>query len=113
MCLTFLIALSHVVHPILLPLAVAVALLLNMLWYYVKFCLRRKGKEVSWFGDHFRDYRLLREAITEAETETERQRFERLLLAMYCLREDERLESVYETHQVAIVKALQKILDRT
>lgn len=61
------------------------AVLANVLWYYVKLCLRREGKEVSWFWDHSRDFRLLREAIAEAETEATRKRFERLLFAMYCM----------------------------
>ena len=60
-----------------------VALLGSILWYYVKFELRGAGKEVSWFVDHFRDFRLLREAIAEAQTEEKRRHFRRLQIAMY------------------------------
>lgn len=62
-----------------------VVMLANALWYYVKVQLRQEGKEVSWFVDHFRDYRSLRELIAEAHTDEKRRRFQRLLIALYSL----------------------------
>lgn len=72
-------------HPALFTLIFVFVMLANALWYCVKMRLRREGKDVSWFGDHLRDYRLLREVIAETESGETRQTFRRLLIAMYCL----------------------------
>lgn len=66
-------------------LTTVVVMLANALWYYVKVQLRQEGREVSWFADHLRDYRSLRRVIAEAESEEKRRRYQRLLVAMYCL----------------------------
>lgn len=73
------------VHEILFSGMVLVALLGNLFWYHVMSELRGVGKELRWFGDHFRAYRLLREAIGEAQSEPKRRHFKRLLIAMYVL----------------------------
>lgn len=66
-------------------LMITLVFLTNALWYYVKVRLKREGKEISWFGDHFRDYRLLREVIAETDSAETRETFRRLLVALYCM----------------------------
>lgn len=67
----------------LMVLMTLVVVMANALWFFVKWNLSKQGKEVSWFLDHSRDFRLLREVIADAPSDAVRRRFEKLLLAMY------------------------------
>jgi hypothetical protein len=72
-------------HTSLMIAMTLLVVLANALWYYVKWSLYRQGKNVSWFGDHLRDFSLLREAISESNAESLRVRFKRLQVSLYCM----------------------------
>ncbi len=69
-------------HPLLMSVVTIAVVVANALWFKAKFDLRREGKEVSWFVDHHRDFRLLREVIAETESASRRRHFQTLLRAL-------------------------------
>jgi hypothetical protein len=55
----------------------------NLLWYRLKFLLRDRGYPVSWFQDHFQDFRHLDDLIVSSGSSPDVQRLRRLRILIY------------------------------
>ena len=63
-------------------LVVALVAIVNALWYWAKFILKRRGYPVSWLGSHFHDLSNLWRATCEEEDEYTRTNLRALLGAI-------------------------------
>jgi hypothetical protein len=54
----------------------------NVIWYRVKFAIKRKGYPISLFTNHFQDYPNLRKIIAAETDPEEKRKYQRLLHQM-------------------------------
>ncbi|MBK1791004.1 hypothetical protein JIN82_07545 [Persicirhabdus sediminis] len=60
-----------------------VIFLCNAIGYRAKFALKKKGYPYSWFSHHFRDFKMIAQAISEEKNEEEKAKLKKVRLMLY------------------------------